>query len=244
MSKKINEIDMFDLSKNANKPSKKIHPDLPQLPFFMAIIGPSRSGKTNTIRNLFLRKDLYYKKFEYIFIFCPTFDLSGDFDEMVDNEFTKVRKVKNFDEAMISEIVRQQEILIKSVGKRRSPDILILLDDCFDDEKFSRSNILKRLAFRGRHAKISTILSGQKLSAMSTSCRNNLTNMLFFKPGNMSELQFFVDENCEKDKKKETAREFKEVWKKIYKFIVIDYITQDVNRRFREGFSNPLDIKF
>lgn len=238
------KIDILDLSDKKGKKAKKVHPDLPTMPFFIAFVGPSRSGKSNCIKNLLLRKDLYGGKFEHIFIFCPTIDLNGDFDQLNTTSKTKVLKIKHFDENMISEIMRQQEIVIKDHGKNNAPDILLLLDDCFDDSKFNRSQILKTLAFRGRHSKISTILSGQKLSMMSTSCRNNLTGLAFFRPGNMNELQFYIDENCEKSKKKETAEAMKQVWKEPYKFIFIDYLAKDVNNRYKKGFSESLGIEF
>ena len=237
------KINIIDLSNKNNNRKKKIHPDLAEPPFFMAFIGPSRSGKSNCVRNLLLRPDLYKNVFEYIFIFCPSIDLNGDFDELNTTTKTEVKKINHFNENMISEIMKQQKDIIKQHGKNKAPHVLLLLDDVFDDDKFTRSRVLKTLACRGRHMLISVIVSGQKLSLMGTACRNNLTHMVMFRPGNYSELDFWVEENVEKRKRKEFSEKFKKIWAEKYKFIFVDYLNPDLTKRFRKGFSEPIDIE-
>lgn len=233
----------MNLSKEKKIKKRRYHADLPELPFTMACVGPSRSGKSNCIRNLLLRRELMRDVFDYIFIFCPSIDLNGDFDELGNKKKPIVKKIKTFDEKIIQEIMSQQEFVIKKYGKSKSPQTLLIFDDCFDDPKFTRSKLLQTICFRGRHMKISMILSGQKLSMMGTACRANLTHMMFFRPANYSELDFFIEENVEKKKRREFSEAFKEVWKTKYEFVFIDYLNSDLSKRFRKGLSEPMDVE-
>lgn len=239
----MSKIKIMDLSNHKKIKRKKQHPDLPELPFVMACVGPARSGKSNCIRNLLLRRELMRDVFDYIFIFCPSIDLNGDFDELGNKRKPIVKKIKTFDEDIIREIMEQQETVVKKHGINKSPETLLIFDDCFDDPKFTRSGLLKTICMRGRHMKLSMILSGQKLSMLGTACRANLTHMLFFRPANYSELDFFIEENVEKKKRKEFSAAFKEVWKTKYDFIFIDYLNPDLSKRFRKCMSEPLGLE-
>lgn len=236
-------IENLDRAKSKRK--KKIYDkDLPKIPFTMAFIGPSRSGKSNVIKNLLLNKKYYAKAFEYIFIFCPSIDLNDDFDDIKSSKKIKVEKFNTFDQNIIEEIFEQQVDLIKEHGKKKAPDILLIFDDVFDNVQFTNSALLKTLAMRGRHACVSMMLSGQKLSLLGTPVRNNLTHLVFFRPNNLSELDRFLEENVQKTQRKEYSKAFKDAWQTEYNFILVDYLNGDLKMRFREGFSTPLPVEW
>ncbi len=238
---------MSDILKivNLNRDPKKklkIHKDLPHPPFRLAAIGPTTSGKSNFIRNLLTRRDMLFGVFHYIFIFCPSIRLNDDFIDIEEDGRT-IFKFDKFDEMEISNIQKRQTEIAK-IDKKRLPRILLLLDDCFDDDSFSRSNVLKALCFRGRHANISLIFSGQKLSSLNRACRLNLSHMAFFRPNNFGELDFFLEENIEKRKRKEFSEVFKGVWQEEFAFVWIDYNNRSLKKRFRNGLSGKLDFQF
>jgi hypothetical protein len=233
----------MDLSKKNGVKVVKVHKDLPSPPFTMAFVGPSRSGKSNVIRNLLLRKNYYYNKFDYVFIFSPSIEFNGDFDEIKSNKKQKIVKFDAFDEGKISEIMNKQADVIRQHGQKNAGHILVLLDDVFDDPAFTNSSLLKTLTMRGRHLLISLMMSGQKLTLMGRPVRNNLTHLVFFRPGNFKEMDFFIDENIPKSRKKDFEKAFKEVWAKKYNFVFIDYLNPDLSKRYREGFSKSLGLE-
>jgi len=239
----MSKIKIFDLTPDKVKCKKeKLHKDLPQPPFTLGAIGPSRSGKSNVIRNMLVRDDLYKNIFQYIFIFCPSLDLNGDFDDLQTNTKTKIIKINSFNQTTIKDVMNQQEEVVKEHGKKKAPHTLLLFDDCVDHPNFMRSNLLKTLCIRGRHMKLSIIISGQKLSLLPTTCRANLTHQMLFRPANFSELDFWLEENIQKSEKKLYSNLFRKIWDTPYSFIYVDYLNPDMNKRFRTGFSTFIKI--
>ena len=139
---------------------------------------------------------------EHIFIICPSLRYNDDYDVLPNSP-----KFDAFDNRLLREIMGEQDLTISTYGKDRTPDILIVLDDCFDDVSFNRSNIVKTLAMRGRHMKISIIMSGQKWSMIPKAARINLTDVVFFRPTNFSELDHFVEELADKDKRRDESKD-------------------------------------
>jgi len=66
---KDNNVDM-NYIKSEEKIEKRAHPFLPEN-FCSAIIGKPGSGKSFLIRNLLLNPKLYYKYFNFVYIFSP-----------------------------------------------------------------------------------------------------------------------------------------------------------------------------
>lgn len=231
-------IEIKHIAGSYKNPDYKLHPDLPQPPFSMSIIGPSRSGKSNLIKNLLLRKELLAKvwKPKNIFIFCQSIHLNDDY-ELFDEE---VHKYDKWDEDVVQAIYDESSNIIKTFGKKRLPPILIICDDCFDDAKFTRSKALQTLFFRGRHLNISLIMSGQKYSSLPRGCRLNTTDLICFRPYNENELDFIIDETCSKRKKREREEKLNEIYKIPYSFIYYDFLNKEPSRRIRIGFHDNL----
>jgi hypothetical protein len=71
----------------------------------------------------------------------------------------------------------------------------VVVDDFADDVRFSRnSKLLHALFTRGRHSQISTIVSTQKFTAISTLIRVNASELYVFRLRNYLDLQTFLDE--------------------------------------------------
>lgn len=226
---------------SGRKRDSDCNPDLPQKPFAMAVVGPSRAGKSCFIKNLLTRKDMIKPMFkpEHVFIICPSIRYNDDY-KMLD----QAQKFEEYSNAILREIMKEQDLVIQTFGIKRTPDILIVMDDCFDNPSFNRSQIVKTLAMRGRHMKISLIMSGQKWSMITKAARINLTDVAFFRPSNFSELQFFVEELTDKATRKELIAVTKKIYEEPYQFIYFDLLNPDMSRRIRHGMSKPVDFSF
>jgi hypothetical protein len=230
-------IEIKDMSKPSKDEYQWLNPNLPKPPFSVAFVGPSRSGKSNCIRNHLLRKDMLKNVFgkNRIFIFCPSLDLNSDFDD-IDTKY----KFNSFAEAKVNEIVSKQEDIVKRYGQDYAYDLLLVFDDVFDDPHFMRSRILPKLCMRGRHSKISVIFSGQRLKAIPRACRLNLTHLVMFRPTNLSEMDQLAEEYVNKDLRKHAVEKFKEVFREPYACIVFDNLSKDFDKRIRVNFHEPI----
>lgn len=219
----------------------KCKDDLPKPPFTIGLFGPSRSGKSTLLEHLFTQKHLLKDAFrsEDIFIISPSLEFNTeDFRDICppNNMFYE------FSNNLIEEIVKEQQLCIKTYGKKNSPNICIIMDDVFDCPSFHSSNALAMLSFRGRHMKISIVAAGQKASSCSRAVRLNLTGMCWFMPSNFSELDHISYEYCEKTRRQELVRKFKDIWKEDkYQFIYFDLLNKNSKRKIRCGFSNEID---
>ena len=214
--------------------------DLPEIPFCMGVFGPSRSGKSTFLEALFRQKNLFKNVFrpQDIFIICPSLEFNLD-------DYKDVCVPKNrffeFSNSLINEILAEQQLCIKTYKLKKTPNILILMDDVFDNCHFHNSAALKTIGFRGRHMKISVICSGQQATSCSRSIRLNLTNLIWFMPSNFSELDFIAYENCEKSRRKELGTIIKNIWKADkYEFIHFDKLNKDSTLKIRKGLSGDI----
>jgi hypothetical protein len=236
---KSNMIKIEDLTPPSNMHKPPVHPDLPKPPFSMAVIGPSRSGKSNLIRNMFLRDDMMGKTFDpdNIFIFCQSIELNDDFKDFETNY-----KFDHWDEHMVNRIYKDAKDIIKRYGKARLPHILIIADDCFDDPNFTHSKILPLLFMRGRHLNISLVLSGQKFSSIPRGARLNITDLICFRPYSENEFDFILNESVARMNKRKAIQIMKEIYLEPYSFIYFDFLNKDSTRRVRVGFDKPLTL--
>jgi hypothetical protein len=234
MNKKI-EIKNLSGTSNFNV---SIHPDLPEIPFSMIVGGPSKSGKSNLIKNL-LQDNYYLKIFhpESIFIFNPSIDLNDDYDH-IDTPY----KFNEFSNSKLLEIISKQEDVVKNFGKKRTKHLLIIMDDVFDSPQFANSKVVQRLFMRARHCLISVICSGQKLSSVPRGARLNTNFLIVFRPSNLSELDFIVEEYLDKSIRKEGVEKMKSVFEEPYKFIVFDTLNKNVKKRIRIGFQDEFGL--
>ena len=88
---------------------------------------------------------------------------------------------------MLESIIRKHSAVVrrqKEAGEKKLYGLLIIVDDFADDASIvhkQSGSVLNRLFLSGRHHGISTILSVQKLTLVSTPIRVNATGLLLFK---------------------------------------------------------------
>ena len=213
---------------------------LPDSTFRMAVVGSTKSGKTNVIKNLFLRKELLKKNFrdDDVFVFSKTLHVNDDYDD-----FKTANKFDTFDQGMIKEIIQDQKDLIKSVKKHRTPHIVIILDDFAADPRFWSSPVLNDLCVSGRHIKISIVMIVQRWKAIPRTCRLNLNLLLWFRSSNQSEIDQVADEVVLKKYRKDFVNRVESVFDIPFSFLVF-HLHNKTNNKITVGFTyNILDFK-
>lgn len=238
------QIQVIDKKKDKQYEPPKSDPDLPQLHFAMCVVGPRNRGKSLLIRNLLLRKDMLkniFKSPNYQIIISPNIDVNGDFDEV---EGKCVYKFDHFDKEMLNELMKTQATLIKKHGRKRTPEILIVGDDILDSGMLNFHSNVERIFSRGRHINMNIILVSQHLNRISRTMRLNCDYFIFFMPNNETELDDFLEQFISKPKRLKMRIYLKEMWaESIYNFILVDFKSKDINRRYRKNFSDPIILE-
>jgi hypothetical protein len=171
---------------------------LPQLPMRMCIYGSSNSGKGVLIASL-LSKAFPYKKIfkKNIWIFSPTISL-GD-PSFSDVDLPEDRFVADYDEGMINRIWREADKIIKAHGKSVAPHLLFIMDDVVTALTNSKTSLLRKLYFSGRHSLISTISCSQMYSALPRAVRMNASDAIFFEAGRKARMLIGEEQSIDPD---------------------------------------------
>ena len=178
---------------------------LPEMPLRGIVLGPSGGGKTVLLVSLLLHQ--YRGCFERIYVFSPSVDVDDNWlhvKQFSEKELgVDQHKEKTFYHEWQPEVIEallERQLKLTEVSKKRGMrqlyQICIIIDDFADraDVMHSSGNILSSLFIRGRHGWISTIISSQKLRAISTPVRVNATFFCVFRLRNAKELESLLEE--------------------------------------------------
>ena len=183
-----------------------------KIPFIISIIGPKRTGKTT-----FLKKWLntaLLKKFRYIILLSPTAKLSGDFEELADND--TVHFIMKSDPSKFADTSKALFDRLEQLKTRegRAPPTLLILDDCGTDAIMNQNSILDKYCIRHRHSELSILAVGHSLRGtcgLPKSFRSQMDMAILFNPNSMSELETIFKEVLFSEHLKEAKRKAIEV---------------------------------
>jgi len=199
--------------------------------FSMLLLGNSGSGKTMLIKKII---NSIKKNYQYFVILCPSLEFSGDYDEFKNNdEKNQFTFFNEYDPRVLEEIMETQADIIVRYGKQRTPKVVVLLDDCM--ENIRQRSIVEKLYFKGRHLNISPISLVQKLKGISTILRVNTRYSIFFRAGNSSELEHFLEAYTGKRERNKIEEILYEWFKDPYTFLFADFKTQKFQDRYILG---------
>jgi hypothetical protein len=178
------------LYKKAKVIKEKMDTYIPDVPNYISnrngmifiLTGSGGSGKTNLLLNLFKSKDLYKKKFNNIYYFCP----ESSFLSLKDHPFKKHDKiyheltVENLEEVYneLNEIKKDDNIEYSCV----------IIDDFADSLK--DNNIIRQLnkmLIKARHLCCGYIFTLQTYYYFPKTLRKQITYISIFKPKNIEE---------------------------------------------------------
>ena len=195
-------------------------------------LGPSGSGKTVFIQSLIV--DLMRTRgggscFLHIYVWSPSINLDPVWTTVKD--FAKVLKQEDdcfyeeFNPADLQAVIEKQQKLITQLKQRGSkilPNILIVVDDFADDVAVARrETLLHQLFMRGRHSKISTLISTQKYRALAPQIRTQALSFFVFKLRSQQELDALLDEVSALGGRKLVNGFYRVATKRSYSFLYI-----------------------
>ena len=166
-----------------------LHPNIPQMPSLLLIIGSVRSGKSNLITNLFCNPAFYKDKFEIVRIISTTLhaDPKG---KILEKHFDCD---SHYEDHMIEDIKQSQGIYDEEKDGVRRPTFALVLDDVLTKD-FSKSNEVSFFATRFRHYIDMYCISTQTFRAVSGLIRNNATDVVICRQQNQKELEKIAEE--------------------------------------------------
>ena len=192
--------------------------------FRMLIIGPSRSGKTNTLLHLIndlhpidkiylYAKDLHEPKYEYL----------------KENKFKREQVgIKNLNDphAFIEYSDDMNDVLddINNYNKNRDKKVLIVFDDMIADIEYNKNfkRIIKELFYRARKINVSIVFITQSYFRALKDARLNSTHYILMKIGNKKELKRIAEEKPGHLDYKDFLEMYTYCIKEPYSFMTID----------------------
>ena len=226
-------INLDDIVSNKKKSSSEND----DWPFRMLIIGPSGSGKMNTLLHLInnfhpidkiylYAKDTNEKKYQYL----------------INKREQAGIKTLNNPHAFIEYSNDMNDVLgdINNYNKNRDKKVLIIFDDMIADmrsEKFKL--IVKELFVRCRKLNISIVLITQSYFRTPKDARLNSTHYILMKIGNKKELKSIAEENSGHLDFKDLLKIYNCCTNEPYSFMMVD--TRPTARvTFKKNFNEAI----
>ena len=212
-------------------------------PFRMLIIGPSGSGKINTLLHLInnlhpidkiylYAKDIHEPKYEYL---------------INKREQAGIKNLYN-SKAFIEYLDDMDDVLddINNYNKNRDKKVLIVFDDVIADIEYNKNfkRIIKELFYRARKINVSIVFITQSYFRALKDARLNSMRYILMKIGNKKELKKIAEEKSGHLDYKDFLKIYNYFTREPYSFITIDARPTAIIP-FRKNFDESLinDIK-
>ena len=210
-------------------------------PFRMLIIGPSSSGKTNTLLHLINN----FHPIDKIYLYAK--ELQEDKHEYLINiREQEGLKDLNDPKAFTEYSNDMNNVLddINNYNENRDKKVLIIFDDMIPDimrsEKFKA--IVKELFVKCRKLNISIVFITQSYFRTPKDARLNSTHYILMKIGNKKELKSRAEENSGHLDFKDFLKIYNYFTKEPYSFMLVD--TRPTARvTFKKNFDEPIDLR-
>ena len=132
----------------------------------VSLIGKRNSGKSQMLRYLVMQQRSLFKS---IFVLCPTESVNSFYKDLVKKE----NIFDSYNETWIESLIKKMTEINSNKSDEQASHVLLILDDCCSDTNFHQSKSFKKLCTRGRHIKISVIITCQYIYQVPPVARNN-----------------------------------------------------------------------
>lgn len=223
-------------------PSKKMagmrpfHPDLPQIPFFVGIIGPRHSGKSVFLYNLLSNlPGMYGNSFKKNNIIV--YSLTKEEDPTLKQLKLKYMYGPETPPGMLIEHIRKQQMGYKESDNMTG--VLLVFDDA--TQLKNAWPAIESLSYSGRHIHVQVMYVAHKMSSIPRGVRTQTQQWVIFKPHEESELQWLLDMFAKKATKTIWQNALTRAWNsRPHNFVYIDYECKELERIYRSYFHDPL----
>lgn len=198
------------------------------LPCRIIINGRSQlSGKTTTFFNWMCRSMYYRDYFLGVNIFIVSNNkLDNKISIMMEQLDVPPENYMAFDEDTLDLLYDQLESeFINEVALGDKPaNRMIIFDDCAysGSLKNKQAGILNKILMNGRHLNLSSIITSQKYSLISTGVRSNCTGAVCFNT-NQKELELIAEDHSYLEKKSQFISLFRSATKEKNSAMIINY---------------------
>lgn len=215
------------------------------LPMKLIIIGRSQlSGKTNLLGSLLLQEDSRFYRNDFagedIYLFSPSADGSDHKLSTIINEkeIPKSNIFPKMCETTIEALYENiQEAYLKALEEKKKPvHSLFIFDDLAQGGQL-KSKMIEKLCIVGRHIMISTIMTSQKYTLVSTVARENATGFVLFNSTD-KQLDLISDDNNYLSKKNDFKDLYRKLTKENHSFMVVNYSNNADNRYQNSNFES------
>ncbi len=220
------------------KGTKWIHPNLPQLPMTLIILGPRKRGKSVALRNMLDPKNAgsygaaLHKN--NIVVYSPNKEYDDTLGSLeLKNFFGPPHALPDVVQSIFKEQHKNQE-------QDNMADVLLTIEDCTVIPE--AWDLLRYLGYAGRHKGIHTIAVCHKLTAVDRGIRTQQQQWMIFRPHEESERDSILDSFSAKGPSRDIWRKaLSRAWKIPYNFVYIDFERGgDMRQVYRSGFNEPL----
>ena len=210
-------------------------------PFRMLIIGPSGSGRTNTLLHLINNlhpidkiylypEDINEPKYEYLMNKREQAGIKN-----LDNPHVFIEYSDDMDDVLDD---------INNYNKNRDKKVLIVFDDMIVDIEYNKKfkRIIKELFYRARKINVSIVFITQSYFRALKDARLNSTHYILIKIGNKKELKRIAEEKSGHLDYKDFLKIYNYCTTEPYSFMLIDTrLTASIT--FKKNFDEPIDLR-
>lgn len=132
----------------------------------VSLIGKRNSGKSQMLRYLYNQQKHLFKA---VFCICPTESVNKFYSDLIKKE----NIFDSYNEEWVEKLIAKMTQVNAGKSEKDASHILLILDDLCSDTNFHQSKSFKKLCTRGRHVKISVIITSQYIYQIPPVARNN-----------------------------------------------------------------------
>ena len=170
----MSELKILKVKDANSKPSKPLHPHLPQPPACVLMVSPVKTGKSTIISNLLLNDKFYGPEyFDDVMVISNT--INNDLTSRFIKEHFDVED--HYDDSMIEKLIERQTSFKK---KEDQPEVALVLDDILGSLK--SGSLVNTLSARFRHYNIKLLLFSTQVFRLSHVVRQNTTDLIVGSP--------------------------------------------------------------
>lgn len=191
MKLKKSKIDIQAVDKQLTfdkEDSQEALPDPTNYQIVYGLISQKGGGKSTVLWNLI--KDFYKKKFDNIFMICPSKD--AKFQELIDELVEENKFYDLEDDTFSNALIEIYEKLQTIIQDDKKSDNLLILDDCMAD--FQGSKILEKLVANSRHLRLTIFYTSQYFRKVPPVLRSNTDVYSIWNTNNKLELKKYEEE--------------------------------------------------
>ena len=107
--------------------------------------------------------------FKAVFCICPTESVNKFYSDLIKKE----NIFDSYNEEWVEKLIAKMTQVNAGKSDKDASHILLILDDLCSDTNFHQSKSFKKLCTRGRHVKISVIITSQYIYQIPPVARNN-----------------------------------------------------------------------